>query len=145
MPDMIALVRKAIHIEDVVTAVSTDSSGAIDLFLGTTRNHSDGKAVRSLSYEAYPEMAEREIRKIVQEVHYHWPAHKVAVVHRLGDVPMGEASVAIAVSSSHRKEAFEACRFIIDKLKETVPIWKKEQFEDGSSEWSGDSPEDAHG
>jgi len=133
---MIGLVEAPIQIQDVVSAVSTDASGAIDLFLGTTRNHSDGRAVRTLSYEAYPEMAEQEIRKIIQEVHYHWPAHKIAVVHRLGDVPLGEASVAIAVSSSHRKEAFEACRFIIDKLKERVPIWKKELFEDGTSEWS---------
>lgn len=134
---MILLSHKPIDVSAVVSAVTTEASGAVDLFLGTTRNHSGGKAVRSLSYEAYPEMAKREIGKIVQEVHYHWPAHKVAVVHRLGDVPLGEASVAIAVSSSHRKDAFEACRFIIDKLKERVPIWKKEIFEDGTSEWSG--------
>ena len=134
---MIDLTHDPIDVSAVVAAVSTEASGAVDLFLGTTRNHSDGKAVTELTYEAYPEMARKEIEKIVQEVHYHWPAHKVAVVHRLGSVPVGEASVAIAVSSSHRKEAFEACRFIIDKLKERVPIWKKEHFDDGSSSWTG--------
>jgi len=134
---VILLTEAPIDVNAVVRAVSTEASGAIDVFIGTTRNHSDGKAVRSLSYEAYPEMAESEIHKIVQEVHYHWPAHKIAVVHRLGEVPLGEASVAVAVSCSHRKEAFEACRFIIDKLKERVPIWKKEFFEDGSDAWSG--------
>ncbi len=142
---MILLTHQPIDVTAVVAAVTTEASGAIDVFIGTTRNHSGGKAVRSLSYEAYPEMAEQEIARIVQEVHYHWPAHKIAVVHRLGDVPLGEASVAIAVSSSHRKEAFEACRFIIDRLKERVPIWKKEIFEDGSGAWSGTPQKDSHG
>ncbi len=142
---MTELTEHTIDVKKVISAVTTEASGAVDLFLGTTRNHSDGKAVRSLSYEAYPEMAEKEIGKIVQEVHYRWPVHKVAVVHRLGDVPLTEASVVIAVSSSHRKEAFEACRYIIDTLKERVPIWKKEVFEDGTSEWARSTHEDIHG
>ena len=142
---MILLTKDPIDVQAVIDTVSTEASGAVDLFLGTTRNHSDGKGVISLSYEAYPEMAEKEIAKIVQEVHYHWPAHKVSVVHRLGDVPPGEASVAIAVSCSHRKEAFEACKYIIDKLKEHVPIWKREHFDDGTSVWTGSPENDTHG
>jgi len=142
---MIVLTYEPIDVRTVIEAVKTDASGAIDLFVGTTRNFSEGKAVTSLSYEAYPEMAEQEIAKIVQEVHYHWPAHKVAVVHRLGDVPISEASVVIAVSSSHRKEAFEACKYVIDTLKERVPIWKKEHFDDGTSVWTGSPDQDVHG
>jgi molybdopterin synthase catalytic subunit len=133
---MISLTQERIDVEAVVASVVTDASGGVNVFLGTTRNHSEGKAVRSLEYEAYPEMAKKEIAKIVTEVHYHWPAHKISVVHRLGLVPLGEVSVAIAVSASHRKESFEACQYIIDRLKERVPIWKKEEFEDGTSAWS---------
>jgi len=88
--------------------------------------------VRGLEYEAYPEMALRELERIGRQACERWPIRKIGIVHRVGPVPVGEASVAIAVSSAHRAAAFEACRFAIDRLKEIVPIWKKEYFEGGA-------------
>ena len=134
---MIRLQSEPIDVGALLSTVGTDASGAIDIFVGTTRNNADGKIVSSLEYEAYEGMAEKELANIVQEARSRWPVNDVAVVHRLGRVPVGEASVAIAVSSSHRLEAFNACKFIIDTLKERVPIWKRETFADGTVEWSG--------
>jgi len=101
------------------------------MFLGTTRNHSKGKKVVRLEYEAYSPMALRMMSEIESEIRKRWNIQKISIVHRIGAVPVMEASVAIAVSAAHRKEAFEACRYAIDELKKRVPIWKKEIFEDG--------------
>ncbi len=120
-----------------VTAVVADpKSGAIVSFIGTTRDHNDGRSVTRLEYEAYPEMALAEMRKIGAAAMQRWPIAKIAIVHRIGVVPIGEASVVIAVASAHRVAAFEACHFAIDRLKEVVPIWKKEHF-DGGEVWIG--------
>ena len=134
---MVSLTLNRINIKAVVDDVTTPESGGIDLFVGTTRNHARGRSVTLLEYEAYRPMAVGVMEQLEREAHRRWPLNRVAIVHRLGKVPVGEASVAIAVSSAHRKEAFEACRFLIDTLKKEVPIWKREYFSDGTTEWSG--------
>lgn len=125
-----------IDIQKIIDSVVTPESGGIDVFIGTTRNHSKNRTVLYLEYESYEPMALKTMNQIEQEARSKWHLHKVAIVHRIGKVDVGKASVAIAVSSAHRKEAFEACRFLIDKLKQTVPIWKREYFSDGTIEWS---------
>ena len=134
---MIRLTSEPILLDDLVRAAGDPASGALVLFVGTTRDHNQGRRVERLEYEAYPGMAEREMEKIAEEARRRWPLQKVAIVHRTGVVPVGSASVAIAVSSAHRADAFEAARFAIDRLKEVVPIWKKEFFE-GGEVWIGD-------
>lgn len=135
---MISLTQYPIDLRATITTVVTPESGGIDVFIGTTRNHSDARTVTLLEYEAYEPMALQIMEKIVREAQTKWPIHEVAIVHRLGEVPVGEASVVIAVSGAHRNEAFEACRFLIDTLKREVPIWKREHFADGTNEWSGE-------
>ncbi len=127
---MVRLQREAIELDAVLRLVASGSAGAIDIFVGTTRDNADRRSVRSLEYEAHEAMALKEMERITAEADRRWKLTGVAVVHRTGRVLVGEASVAIAVSAPHRAEAFEACRFIIDTLKQTVPIWKKEEFAD---------------
>ncbi len=130
-------IRKTpLDLDELVTAVSDPEAGAIATFIGTTRNHNDGRIVSTLEYEAYPEMAIAEMRKIGDIARERWSLKKIAIAHRIGLVPIGEASVIIAASSAHRVAAFEACHFAIDRLKEVVPIWKKEHF-DGGEVWIG--------
>jgi molybdopterin synthase catalytic subunit len=131
---MIGIVNSAIDVEAVRKSVLTPSAGGVDIFIGTTRNHSDGKKVLSLEYEAYEPMATAVLHDIERAVRARWPIENIAIVHRIGKVEIGEASVVIAVSAVHRREAFEACRWAIDTLKKDAPIWKKEQFE-GGSDW----------
>jgi len=128
---MIQIVDKNIDVVELLASVSVPEAGGIDMFLGTTRNHSKGKKVIRLEYEAYSTMALRMMSEIESEIRKRWNIQKISIVHRIGVVPVMEASVAIAVSAAHRKEAFEACRYAIDELKKRVPIWKKEIFEDG--------------
>lgn len=130
---MIGIVTGAIDVEAVRQSVLSPSAGGIDIFIGTTRNHSDGKKVLSLEYEAYEPMATAVLNDIERAVRQKWPIEKIAIVHRIGKVEIGEASVVIAVSAVHRREAFEACRWAIDTLKKDAPIWKKEQFDDGAA------------
>jgi molybdopterin synthase catalytic subunit len=111
---------------------TTPADGALCLFVGVVRNENAGRAVLHLEYEAYEEMALAEMQRIAAETQQRWPMAQVRIVHRLGRMEIGEASVAIAVASPHRAEAFEACRFTIDTLKRTVPIWKKEFYADGA-------------
>ena len=111
-------------------------AGAIATFVGTTRDHSRGRAVTHLEYDAYPEMAEAEMARIAAAVKERHGVTHVAMAHRTGHVPIGEASVIIAVSAAHRGAAMDACREAIDTLKQTVPVWKKEVF-DGGEEWIG--------
>ncbi|MBM4168625.1 MAG: molybdenum cofactor biosynthesis protein MoaE [Ignavibacteria bacterium] len=134
---MVELVRTEIDILSAVSKVGDPSAGAIDVFIGTTRNTHKGRGVELLEYESYESMALKVMEKIVDEARRTWNLKGVAVVHRLGKVRVGEASVVIAVSAMHRAEAFEGCRFLIDQLKKEVPIWKKEYFTDGHVEWSG--------
>jgi len=120
----------------LVAEVSRPDSGASVLFLGTVRDHSEAKTgVTHLEYEVYSEVVEAKIGEIVEEATRRWPVLDVVVEHRSGVVRVGEASVAVVVSSAHRADAFEAARFLIDELKERAPIWKKE-FWPGGSEWS---------
>jgi molybdopterin synthase catalytic subunit len=128
---MIRIVESKIDREEIVQSVSTPDSGAIATFDGTVRNHSREKLVTHLHYEAFSEMALKELEKIRAEAIQRWSLNGMAIVHRVGRMEIGESSVFIAVSSAHRKDAFEACRFAIDTLKTTVPIWKKEHYEDG--------------
>ena len=130
---MIEIVRRPIELAKVYESVVDPSAGGIDIFVGTTRNISEGKDVARLEYEAYEPMALRLMRSIADDVRKKWPVKEIAIIHRIGIVPIGEASIAIAVSAAHRREAFEACRYIIDTVKTTVPIWKKEHFQDGES------------
>ena len=109
--------------------------GAVVTFLGTVRDLTDGQVTVALDYEAYPGMAEKKMAEIEQETRQRWPVGEMVMVHRLGHLEVGEVSVAVAVSCPHRAEAFEACRHAIDRLKEMVPIWKKENWADGSTEW----------
>ncbi len=128
---MIRIVESKINREEVVQSVATPESGAIATFDGTVRNQSREKPVTHLHYEAFPEMALKELGKIRAEAMQRWSLNGMAIVHRVGRMEIGESSVFIAVSSAHRKEAFEACRFAIDTLKTIGPIWKKEHYQDG--------------
>lgn len=121
----------------VVEAVEDPAAGAIAVFSGVVRDHSGPRRVKFLEYEAHMPMAEAQMRGIAAQVRGRWPeVRRVAIVHRIGRLEIGESSVLIAVSSPHRRQAFEACQFAIDTLKETVPIWKKEYFE-GGEVWVG--------
>jgi molybdopterin synthase catalytic subunit/molybdopterin converting factor small subunit len=120
----------------VVAEVADPGAGAIATFVGITRLHSRGRTVTHLEYDAYPEMAEAEMARIAGVVQQKHDVLHVAIAHRTGHVPLGEASVVIAVSAAHRGAAMDACREAIDTLKQTVPIWKKEVFE-GGEEWIG--------
>ncbi len=118
-----------------VGQLATPLDGAVVTFLGVVRGATEGRAVAGLDYEAYEEMAVKEMKRIAQEAIDRWPVSKIAIIHRTGSLDVGDVSVAIAVSAPHRGEAFDACEFLIDTLKVSVPIWKKELFEDGSSSW----------
>ena len=128
------LTHDPIDANDLVAAVWTPADGAVCTFHGIVREDSRNRTVRYLEYDAYPAMAEKKMAEILDEVAARWPQQRAAIVHRLGVVPLGEASVVIAVASPHRGESFEACRYVIDRVKEVVPIWKKEVFTDGE-EW----------
>ncbi len=133
---MIAITASPIDLTMIVESVVTPESGGINIFVGTTRNHSRGKTVTALEYEAYESMALRKMQEIANQAQTSWEVQRVSMVHRVGRVPVGESSVVIAVSAAHRDEAFRACRFLIDELKRVVPIWKREYFADGTVEWS---------
>jgi molybdopterin synthase catalytic subunit len=139
-----AIVEEPIAIELLSRRVASPQAGAIATFLGTTRETNRGRRVLKLEYEAYPEMAVSEFEKIAAEAALRWEITAVAIVHRIGVVPLGEASVAIAVSAPHRREAIEACHFCIDSLKVVAPIWKKEHFE-GGEVWIGSLADCDHG
>ncbi|HZP42513.1 MAG TPA: molybdenum cofactor biosynthesis protein MoaE [Candidatus Binatia bacterium] len=130
------ITRARLRVDALVRAVGDPRAGAIVTFLGTTRNENVGRRVFRLEYEAYAGMAEAEMRRLAEEAKRRWSLRRVAMAHRIGRVPVGEASVAIAVSSGHRAEAFAACRWLIDRLKEIVPIWKREHFR-GGQVWIG--------
>jgi molybdopterin synthase catalytic subunit len=126
-----AIVEVPINVDEIIKNISTTRSGGIDVFIGTVRNHSHGKRVRQLEYSAYVPMAEKLMAEIEHEIKRKWIVHEVALVHRIGLLQVGEIAVVTAVSAPHRKEAFEACRYAIDRVKSVVPIWKKEYFEKG--------------
>jgi len=133
---MFKVIDKPIQLQELVDYVRDPQAGAIATFIGTTRNNNEGRKVIALDYEAYPEMAEQELRRIGEEAAERWQICKMAIVHRIGPVQLTEASVVIVVSSAHREAAFAASRFVIEEIKRTVPIWKKEVFE-GGEVWIG--------
>jgi len=133
---MFRVTHRAIDLQELVDFVGDPEAGAIATFIGTTRNNNDGRKVIALDYEGYEEMAEKELARIGAEAARNWPLCRMAMVHRLGPVQIGEASVVIAVSAAHRDAAFAASRFAIEEIKKTVPIWKKEVFE-GGEVWIG--------
>jgi MoaE-MoaD fusion protein len=124
----------------VSALVASPDAGAIVTFVGTVRDNARGRAVVSLDYEAYPPAAEKMLRQIGDEIIERWGIRNSAIIHRTGHLAVGEASVAIAVASAHRADAFDACRYAIDRIKEIVPIWKKEFYEDGET-WIGSEAE----
>jgi molybdopterin synthase catalytic subunit len=119
----------------ILASVGDEEAGGTVLFVGTIRRRSAGRRVRGLSYEVYKGMAEKRMREIESAVRKKWPVLKMAMVHRYGDLEVGEVSVVVAVSCQHRAEAFEACRYAIDTIKGTLPMWKKERFADGAQTW----------
>jgi molybdopterin synthase catalytic subunit len=125
--------------EEAVARVKGPGMGGIVTFVGAVRDHARGRSIRHLEYEAYPEMAVREMEKISSEAGRRWPGTRVAIGHRSGHLEVGEIAVVVAAAAPHRGEAFDACRYAIDTLKETVPIWKKEVATDGEY-WVDDRP-----
>lgn len=132
---MIELTRDEIDFAAVTEAVRSPTCGAVVLFLGTVREMTGNQRTLRLGYDAYTEMAEAKLAELEAEARRRWPLHEVRLVHRLGILELGEVSVAVAVGSAHRADAFEAGRWLIDRLKETVPIWKQEHWADGTTEW----------
>jgi molybdopterin synthase catalytic subunit len=132
---MIALTDGPIDTSDIVDRARHPQAGAVVLFLGTTRELTNGQQTVALNYEAYREMAERRLAELETEARSRWPVLECIVVHRLGRVPVTETSVAIGVSTPHRADAFAAGQWLIDALKKDVPIWKREQWADGTTEW----------
>lgn len=125
------MVEAPIDLNILVAKVASPRAGGIATFLGVVRDNSLGRKVLYLFYEAYPPMAVKEMERVEAAVRERWEVESIAITHRIGRLEIGEASVAIAVSSPHRKEAIEACHFAIDRLKQTVPVWKKEYWEGG--------------
>jgi molybdopterin synthase catalytic subunit len=132
---MISLTHDLIDYHGLTEQVRRSDCGAVVTFLGTVRDLTDGKVTIALDYEAYPGMAEKKMAEIERDTRQRWPVGEIAMVHRLGHLDVGDVSVAVAVSCLHRAQAFEACRYAIDRLKELVPIWKKENWADGTTEW----------
>jgi molybdopterin synthase catalytic subunit len=133
---MFAVVENRIDEQAVVESVAWGGAGAICVFSGVVRDNSKGKRVLYLEYEAYPDMAIKQMERIAAEIEQRWGVTRVAMVHRTGRLQVGEASVCIAVASPHRAESFEACRYAIDRLKQILPVWKKEVWE-GGEYWVG--------
>jgi MoaE-MoaD fusion protein len=138
--DVLQLTRERIVCDALVAKVRTEEDGAIVTFDGCVRNHSHGRRTLYLEYEGYESMALGKIQEIGSQLHAKFAVDRVAIVHRLGRLEIGETSVFIAVSAAHRAAAFEACRWAIDTLKQTVPIWKKEFFADGAVWADGELP-----
>lgn len=132
---MIDIVDHSIDSAALVAKVTMVEAGAVVLFLGTTRSLTHGRETKSLDYECYPEMARAKLAELESIARQRWPILGCEIVHRIGNVAPGEASVAVAVSTAHRDAAFEAGKWLIDTLKEEVPIWKRENWADGTTQW----------
>ncbi len=128
----VKIVDFSLDIMACINQVTSPSCGGIDVFIGTVRDGTNGKSVLRLEFEAYESMALREMQKIAEQTFERWPIQSIAIHHRTGVLQIGDIAVVIAVGAAHRDAAFEACRYAIDTLKQTVPIWKKEVFEDGA-------------
>lgn len=141
-PAMIRLTHEPIDYAASTESVRTHAAGAVVLFLGTVREMTGDRQTVALDYDAYPEMALRKMQELEDEARRRWPVLQVEIIHRLGRLELGDISISIALSTPHRADAFEAGRFLIDEFKQIVPIWKKENWSDGSTEWV--HPEGTH-
>jgi molybdopterin synthase catalytic subunit len=138
---MFAIQQEPLDSAPLVNAVRRDDAGAVALFYGVVRNENLGRAVQYLEYDAYPEMAIKKMREVADEVRAKFPIAEIGVLHRIGRLEIGETSLLVAVSSGHRKEAFDACHYAVDRIKQIVPIWKKEVWSDGSEWIEGHQPQ----
>jgi molybdopterin synthase catalytic subunit len=132
---MILLTDQPIDVDAVLARVRCPAAGAVVAFLGTVRDETGGTRVVSMEYECYREMAEKQLDRLAAEARDRWPLAGCAIVHRVGQLQIGEIAVAVAVGAPHRREAFEAAEWLIDRIKEVVPIWKKEHYVEGQSRW----------
>ncbi len=132
---MTYLTREPLSEHALLAQVMTAACGGTCLFLGTVRNGPEEDGVRAIEYSAYEEMVESEFGRLLGDARGRWPQARIAVRHRLGEIPAGEASIAIAVAAPHRAEAFDACRFVIEEVKRRIPVWKKELRLDGTAVW----------
>lgn len=132
---MIAITREPIDHAAITESVRSNLAGAVCSFLGTVRELTQGKQTSSLEYEAYPAMALKKLEELAVEARHRWPIVTLAIVHRVGPLELGEIAVVVAVSCPHRGESFEACKWLMDTIKEVVPIWKRELWADGTEEW----------
>lgn len=137
--DILAITADPIDVAGISDFVEDPGAGAKIVFVGVVRDHHDGRAVRELAYEAYVPMAEMMLEGIAEQMRGQWPLFRIALVHRVGLLRIGEVAVMVAVSSSHRDEAFRACRYGIDQIKAHLPIWKREGYADGTWAWQ-DAP-----
>lgn len=139
----VQLSREPIDIAEAYQFLQTPAAGGLALFIGTTRQWISGQETLSLTYEGYESMALKEMHRLLDVAVNRWPIHRACLLHRLGEVPLAEASVLVGIATSHRPEAFEACRYLIDQLKVQVPIWKQERLADGQKIWveGADLPE----
>lgn len=131
----VVLTHDPIDYTALTERVRSARAGAVILFLGTVRELTHGRRTTALDYDAYPEMARRKMQELITEAEQRWPVVAAGIEHRLGHLELGDISVAVAVSCPHRRDAFEAGQFLIDELKVRVPIWKQENWDDGSTEW----------
>lgn len=138
---MFAVTPDPLDPRPLVEAVRRDESGAVALFYGVVRNENAGRSVLYLEYDAYPEMALKKMREVADEVRAKFAITGIGVMHRTGRLEIGETSLLVAVSSGHRREAFEACHFAVDRIKQVVPVWKKEVWADGSEWIEGNVPD----
>lgn len=138
---MFEITREPLDPAPLVASVRRDESGAVALFYGVVRNENMGRNVRYLEYDAYPEMAIKKMKEVAAEVQAKFPITGIGILHRVGRLEIGETSLLVAVSSGHRAEAFDACHFAVDRIKQIVPVWKKEVWEDGSEWIEGHVPE----
>ena len=132
---MVDIVEDPLDLARLIDWARDDSDGAVVSFLGVVRDFAEGRSVAGMEYHCYIELARREMEALEAEASRRWPIGRISLVHRIGPLNLGEASVAIVVASPHRAEAFDACRYLIDALKESVPIWKREIFKEGDPEW----------
>ncbi len=132
---LVRITSEPLAVEEALAHVADPGAGGTALFIGTVRDHSGAGDVRGLSYEAWEDLAVERLGAIADEMHARWPVRKVAILHRIGDLAVGESSVVVAASAPHRADAFDACRHGIERLKEDVPIWKKESLVSGDAHW----------
>ena len=134
---MIEITNRSIIEQTIIDRIRKNAYGALVTFVGIVRDNSEGKRVLYLEYETYGDMAKKKLEEISTEIQNRWGINDVDIIHRVGRIELGDTVVVIAVGSPHRLKAFQACQYAIDRLKEIVPIWKKEFYEDGSSKWIG--------